>query len=71
MQLVRNRKVTEFEPKGGCSNIAEKNHGILVAGFSPKGHAAGDLAEAQFQFVKVTSMSLLSLYKGNKERSRS
>lgn len=40
------RKVIEFEPNGGCLNIAEENHEILVAGFSPKGHAAGDFAEA-------------------------
>lgn len=71
VQLIRNRKVTEFEPKGGCLNIAEENHEILVAGFSPKGHAAGYFAEAQFQFVKVSNVSPLSLYKGNKERPRS
>lgn len=70
VQLIRNRKVTEFEPKGGCLNIAEENHEILVAGFSPKGHAEGDFAEAQFQFVKVSNVSPLSLYK-DKERPRS
>ncbi len=44
---------------------------MLVAGFSRKGHAVGDILGVRFKVVKVANKSLLELYKGKKERTRS
>ncbi|CAD7690662.1 unnamed protein product [Nyctereutes procyonoides] len=63
--------ITGFLPNNGCLNSIEENYEILVAVFGHKDHAVGDIPGVHFKIVKVASVSLLALYKGRKERSRS
>ncbi|XP_005363952.1 40S ribosomal protein S23-like [Microtus ochrogaster] len=72
VQLIKNsKKITAFVPNDGCLNLIEENDEVLVAGFGRKGHAVGDVPGVCFKVVKVSNVSLLALYKGKKERSRS
>uniref|UniRef100_A0A8C6E4H1 Small ribosomal subunit protein uS12 n=1 Tax=Moschus moschiferus TaxID=68415 RepID=A0A8C6E4H1_MOSMO len=72
VQLIQNgKKITAFVPNDGCLNFIEENDEVLVAGFGRKGHAVGDIPGVCFKVVKVANVSLLTLYKGKKERPRS
>ena len=65
------QKITAFVPSDGCLNCIEESDDILVAGFGRKGHAIGDIPGVRFKVVKLATVSLLALYKGKKEISRS
>ncbi|XP_061212637.1 small ribosomal subunit protein uS12-like [Neopsephotus bourkii] len=70
-QLIKNsRNITAFVPNDGCLNFIEENDEVLVAGFSRKSHAVGDIPGVRFKVVTVAYVSLLALYKGKKERPR-
>ncbi|ERE70710.1 40S ribosomal protein S23-like protein [Cricetulus griseus] len=72
VQLIKNdKKITAFMPSDGCLNFIEENDEVLVAGFGRKGHAVGDIPGVCLKIVKGANLSLLALYKGKKERSRS
>ncbi|KAJ7345547.1 hypothetical protein JRQ81_001497, partial [Phrynocephalus forsythii] len=50
VQLVRNgKKITAFVPYDGCLNFIEENDEVLVAGFSRKDHAVGDIPGVCFE----------------------
>lgn len=63
-------KITVFVPNDDCLNFIEEND-VLFAGFGCKGHAVGDISVVRFKVVKVATVSLVALYKGKKERTRS
>ena len=71
VQLIKNgQKITAFVPNDCCLNFIKENDEVLVASFGCKGHAVSDTPGVCFKAVKVTSVSLLALYKSKKERSR-
>ena len=43
---------------------------MLIAGFGRKGKAKGDIPGCRFKVVKVSSVSLIALYKEKKEKPR-
>jgi len=72
VQLIKNgKKICAFVPNDGCLNFVEENDEVLVAGFGRSGHAVGDLPGIRFKVVKVSTVGLLALYKGKKEKPRS
>lgn len=72
VQLIKNsKKVTAFVPNDGCLNFVDINDEVLVAGFGRKGRAVGDIPGVKFKIVKVSSVSLLALWKEKKEKPRS
>ncbi|XP_059146152.1 small ribosomal subunit protein uS12-like [Physella acuta] len=72
VQLIKNgKKITAFVPNDGCLNFIEKNNEVLVAGFGRRGYAVSDIPGVCFKIVKVANVSLLALFKGKKELSRS
>ena len=72
VQFTKNGKKSQaFVPRDGCLNFIEENDEVLVAGFGSKGHAVGDIPGVRFKVVKLATVSLLALYKGKKEISRS
>jgi small subunit ribosomal protein S23e len=72
VQLIKNgKKVAAFVPRDGCLNFIDENDEVLIAGFGRKGHAVGDIPGVRFKVVKVSSVSLLALYKHKKEKPRS
>ncbi|TPX33619.1 hypothetical protein SmJEL517_g03552 [Synchytrium microbalum] len=72
VQLIKNgKKVTAFVPQDGCLNFIEENDEVLISGFGRKGRAVGDIPGVRFKVVKVSSVSLLALYKEKKEKPRS
>jgi small subunit ribosomal protein S23e len=84
VQLIKNgKKIACFVPNDGCLNFIEENVNpahplpltqkdeVLVAGFGRRGHAVGDIPGVRFKVVKVSSVSLLALFKGKKEKPRS
>ena len=67
--------MTAFVPNDGCLNFIEENvcllklksqDEVLIAGFGRKGKAVGDMPGVRFKVVKVSSVSLLALYKEKK-----
>ena len=64
------QKITTLVPSDGCLNSIEENDDILVAGFGCKGHAVGDITGVYFKVVKVSSVSLLALYKKKKKKTQ-
>eukprot|EP01133_Synstelium_polycarpum_P006710 gene6710-7803_t len=69
VQLKKNgKKVTAFVPNDGCLNYIQENDKVLVAGFGRSGHAVGDIPGVRFKIVKVSSVSLLAIYRGKKEK---
>ncbi|EGG17456.1 40S ribosomal protein S23 [Cavenderia fasciculata] len=69
VQLKKNgKKITAFVPGDGCLNYIQENDKVLVAGFGRSGHAVGDIPGVRFKVVKVSSVSLLAIYKGKKEK---
>ncbi|KAI9190223.1 ribosomal protein S23 [Blastocladiella emersonii ATCC 22665] len=72
VQLIKNgKKITAFVPNDGCLNYIDENDEVLIAGFGRKGRAVGDIPGVRFKVVKVSGVSLLSLYKEKKEKPRS
>ncbi|CEJ93878.1 Putative Ribosomal protein S28 [[Torrubiella] hemipterigena] len=71
VQLIKNgKKVTAFVPNDGCLNFIDENDEVLLAGFGRKGRAKGDIPGVRFKIVKVSGVSLLSLWKEKKEKPR-
>ncbi|KAG5983924.1 40S ribosomal protein S23 [Claviceps digitariae] len=71
VQLIKNgKKVTAFVPNDGCLNFLDENDEVLLAGFGRKGRAKGDIPGVRFKVVKVSGVSLLSLWKEKKEKPR-
>ncbi|KAG5933879.1 40S ribosomal protein S23 [Claviceps sorghi] len=71
VQLIKNgKKVTAFVPNDGCLNFIDENDEVLLAGFGRKGRAKGDIPGVRFKVVKVSGVSLLSLWKEKKEKPR-
>lgn len=71
VQFVRKgRKITAFMPSDGCWNVREENNEVLVVEFDCKGQALGDVPRVCSKGVKIGHVSLLTIYKGNKERPR-
>ncbi|CAD7669467.1 unnamed protein product [Nyctereutes procyonoides] len=66
VQLIKNGKKITVVPVLGVENDE-----VLVAGFSCKGHAVGDIPGVHFKVAKVANVFLLALYKGKKEKPRS
>jgi small subunit ribosomal protein S23e len=58
-------------PNDGCLNFIDENDEVLIAGFGRKGRAKGDIPGVRFKIVKVSGVSLLSLWKEKKEKPRS
>ncbi|KAG8412819.1 40S ribosomal protein S23-A [Metarhizium acridum] len=72
VQLIKNgKKVTAFVPNDGCLNFIDENDEVLLAGFGRKGRAVGDIPGVRFKIVKVSGVSLRSLWKEKKEKPRS
>ncbi|VVB16083.1 unnamed protein product [Arabis nemorensis] len=72
VQLIKNgKKIAAFVPNDGCLNYVEENDEVLVAGFGRKGHAVGDIPGVRVKVVKVSGVSLTSLFKEKKEKPRS
>ena len=72
VQLIKNgKKIACFVTRDGCLNFVDENDEVLVAGFGRSGHAVGDIPGVRFKVVKVSGVSLLSLYKLKKEKPRS
>ncbi|EFY95083.2 hypothetical protein MHUMG1_10115 [Metarhizium humberi] len=72
VQLIKNgKKVTAFVPNDGCLNYIDENDEVLLAGFGRKGRAIGDIPGVRFKVVKVSGVSLLSLWREKKEKPRS
>lgn len=57
-------------PNDGCLNFIDENDEVLLAGFGRKGRAKGDIPGVRFKIVKVSGVSLLSLWKEKKEKPR-
>lgn len=57
-------------PNDGCLNFIDENDEVLLAGFGRKGRAKGDIPGVRFKVVKVSGVSLLSLWKEKKEKPR-
>ncbi|GAO19424.1 uncharacterized protein UV8b_03715 [Ustilaginoidea virens] len=71
VQLIKNgKKVTAFVPHDGCLNFVDENDEVLLAGFGRKGRAKGDIPGVRFKVVKVSGVSLMSLWKEKKEKPR-
>lgn len=71
VQFVRNgRKITALMPRDGCWNFSEENNEALIVEFDCKGQALGDIPGVCSKDGKIGHVSLLALYKGNKERPR-
>ncbi|GJN71345.1 40S ribosomal protein S23 [Purpureocillium lilacinum] len=71
VQLIKNgKKVTAFVPNDGCLNYIDENDEVLIAGFGRKGRAKGDIPGVRFKIVKVSGVSLWSLWKEKKEKPR-
>ncbi|KAL7676754.1 hypothetical protein ACOME3_003003, partial [Neoechinorhynchus agilis] len=69
LQFIKNgRKITAFVPRDGCLNFIEENDEVMVAIFGRKGYAVGDIPGVRFKVVSVGKVSVLSLYKGKKDR---
>ncbi|GAM19971.1 hypothetical protein SAMD00019534_031460 [Acytostelium subglobosum LB1] len=69
VQLKKNgKKVTAFVPNDGCLNYIQENDKVLVAGFGRSGHAVGDIPGVRFKIVKVSSVALLAIYRGKKDK---
>jgi len=49
----------------------DENDEVLISGFGRSGHAVGDIPGVWFKVVKVAGVSLLTLYKEKKEKTRS
>ena len=58
-------------PNDGCLNYIDENDEVLLAGFGRKGRAIGDIPGVRFKVVKVSGVSLLSLWREKKEKPRS
>eukprot|EP00823_Brevimastigomonas_motovehiculus_P000329 TRINITY_DN10422_c0_g1_i1.p1 TRINITY_DN10422_c0_g1~~TRINITY_DN10422_c0_g1_i1.p1 ORF type:complete len:155 (+),score=22.68 TRINITY_DN10422_c0_g1_i1:28-465(+) len=72
VQLVKNGKqVTAFSPLDGSLNFIDENDQVLIAGFGRSGHSVGDIPCVRFKVVKVSGVSLLSLFKEKKDKPRS
>ena len=72
VQLIKNsKKVTAFVPRDGCLNFIEINDEVLLTGFGNKHRSKGDIPGVKFKVIKVSSVSLLALWKGKKEKPRS
>ncbi|KAG6407977.1 hypothetical protein SASPL_130979 [Salvia splendens] len=72
VQLIKNgKKIAAFVHNDGCLNYIEENDEVLIAGFGRKGHAVGDIPVVRFKVVKVSGVSLLALFKEEKEKPRS
>ncbi|UNI17623.1 ribosomal protein S23 [Purpureocillium takamizusanense] len=71
VQLIKNgKKVTAFVPNDGCLNYIDENDEVLLAGFGRKGRAKGDIPGVRFKIVKVSGVSLWSLWREKKEKPR-
>lgn len=57
-------------PRDGCWNFSEENNEALIVEFDCKGQALGDIPGVCSKDGKIGHVSLLALYKGNKERPR-
>eukprot|EP00344_Euplotes_crassus_P008066 CAMPEP_0197000114 /NCGR_PEP_ID=MMETSP1380-20130617/5147_1 /TAXON_ID=5936 /ORGANISM="Euplotes crassus, Strain CT5" /LENGTH=145 /DNA_ID=CAMNT_0042417299 /DNA_START=19 /DNA_END=456 /DNA_ORIENTATION=+ len=72
VQLIKNgKKVTAFVPNDGCLNFIDENDEVLLSGFGRKGKAKGDIPGVRFKVVKVSSVALIALWKGKKDKPRS
>ncbi|XP_058575694.1 small ribosomal subunit protein uS12-like [Neofelis nebulosa] len=72
VQLIENgQKITAFVSNDSCLNFTEENDDVPVGGFGHKGHAISDIPGFGSNIVKTARVSLLTLYKGKKERPRS
>ncbi|KAF5954987.1 hypothetical protein HYC85_007843 [Camellia sinensis] len=60
LEKINGKKIAAFVPIDGCLNYIEEN-----------GHAVGDIPGVKFKVVKVSSVSLLALFKEKKEKPRS
>ncbi|KAF5948541.1 hypothetical protein HYC85_014498 [Camellia sinensis] len=71
LEKINGKKIASFVPIDDCLNYIEENDEVLIAGFGRKGHAVGDIPGIRFKVVKVSSVSLLALFKEKKEKLRS
>eukprot|EP01132_Coremiostelium_polycephalum_P002775 gene2775-3449_t len=69
VQLKKNgKRITAFVPNDGCLNYIQDNDKVLIAGFGRSGHAVGDIPGVRFKVVKVSSVSLIAIYRGLKDK---
>ncbi|KAN0018653.1 hypothetical protein ACTFIU_008582 [Dictyostelium citrinum] len=69
VQLKKNgKKITAFVPNDGCLNYIQENDKVLVAGLGRSGHSVGDIPGVRFKVVKVSSVSLIAIYRGIKDK---
>ncbi|KAL8490238.1 hypothetical protein ACS0TY_025953 [Phlomoides rotata] len=68
VQLIKNgKKIATFSPIDGCLNYIEENVSYILR----NGRVVGDIPCVRFKVVKVSIVSLLTLFKEKKEKPRS
>merc|ERR1712137_1024575 len=71
VQLIKNcKKITAFVPRDGCLNFIDINDQVLIAGFGNKGRSKGGIPGVRFKVIKVSGVSLMSIYRGKKMKPR-
>mmetsp|Transcript_11788 Transcript_11788/g.22591 ORF Transcript_11788/g.22591 Transcript_11788/m.22591 type:complete len:94 (+) Transcript_11788:183-464(+) len=71
VQLLKNRKkITAFVPRDGSLNFIDMNDTVLVTGFGKRGRAKGDIPGVKFKILKVSSVSLIGLFRGKRIKPR-
>eukprot|EP00700_Malawimonas_jakobiformis_P000484 EC718706.1.p1 GENE.EC718706.1~~EC718706.1.p1 ORF type:complete len:69 (+),score=17.02 EC718706.1:203-409(+) len=67
---MNGKNIADFVPWDGCLHFIDDNDEVLIAGFGRKGKEKGDIPGCRFTVVKVSSVSLIALYKEKKEKPR-